>query len=73
MQEKRNADSRATPWELYFFEEGVWVLIDSFGSENDARESLAALGARSTVPQDYYALVGPEDKVMPLPPRSAEN
>lgn len=68
MQEKLSADSRASPWELYFFEEGGWILIGSFGSENEARESLHAHLGRSEVPQDYFALIGPEDKVMPLAP-----
>lgn len=71
MQEKRDTDSRATPWTLYFFEEGGWVLIESFGSEEEARASTDALRARSEVPPDYFALVGPEDKVMPLAPTSA--
>lgn len=70
MQEQRNADSRATPWELYFFEEGGWVLLNSFESEGDARETLSALLDRSEVTPDYFALIGPEDKVMPPAPAS---
>jgi hypothetical protein len=71
MQEKLDTDSRASPWEVYFYEEGGWVLLEAFGSENDARVFLGETLGRSGLPEDYYALVGPEDKVMPLAPASA--
>ena len=70
MQERINADVRARPWEVYFFEDGGWVLLDSFEAEHDAIAYRDALHARSKLPRDYYALIGPDDSAMPLEPAS---
>lgn len=70
MQERINADVRALPWELYFFEDGGWVLLDSFETEQEAIACRDALHARSKLPRDHYALIGPDDVIMPLEPAS---
>jgi hypothetical protein len=70
MQERMNADLRALPWEVYFFEDGGWVLLESFEAEHDAVAYRDALRDRSEFPDDYYTLIGPNDSVMPLEPPS---
>lgn len=70
MQEKLNNELRAFPWEVYFFEEGVWSPLQAFDSEHEARHYYDALVGESNLPRDFYALIGPDDKVMPLEPAS---
>lgn len=70
MQERMNGDLRAMPWEVYFFEDGGWVLLESFAAEHDAVAYRDALCDGSGLPDDYYALIGPHDSVMPLEPGS---
>src|SRR5688500_17034690 len=70
MQERLHADLRALPWEVYFFEDGGWVLLESFGAEHDAVAYRDALCEPSELSGDYYALIGPNDSVMPLGPAS---
>lgn len=70
MQERLNSDLRTLPWEVYLFEDGGWVLLESFEAEQDAVAHRDALCERSGFPHDYYAVVGPEDSVMPLEPAS---
>jgi hypothetical protein len=71
MQERINSGLCPLPWEVYFFEEGAWVLLDSFETEHDAVVYRNGLCERSGLPEDYYALMGPNDSVMPLEPASA--
>jgi len=68
MQERLNADLRALPWEVYFFEDGGWVLLESFYAEHDAVAYREGLCGSSGFSPDYYALIGPNDSVMPLEP-----
>lgn len=68
MQERLNADLRALPWEVYFFEDGGWVLLESFYAERDAVAYREGLCSSSGFPPDYYALIAPNDSVMPLEP-----
>jgi len=70
MQERINSGPRALPWEVYFFEEGVWVLLESFETEHDAVAYRDGLCERSGLPADYYALKGENDSAMPLEPAS---
>jgi hypothetical protein len=70
MQERINSGSRSLPWEVYFFEEGAWALLESFETEHEAAAYRDALCERSQLPVDYYALMGPNDSVMPLEPVS---
>jgi len=70
MQERIRADVRARPWEVYFFEEGGWVLLESFETEHDAVAYRDGLCERGGLPADYYALIGPDDTIMPLEPVS---
>jgi hypothetical protein len=71
MQERMNAGVHALPWEVYFFEDGGWVLLESFDAKHDAVAYRDTLCERSKLPPDYYALIGPDDKTMPLAPASA--
>lgn len=70
MQEKLNADVRALPWEVYFFEDGGWVLLESFQAEQEAVAYRDGLCEQSDLPRDYFALIGPDDLAMPLEPGS---
>lgn len=72
MQERLNADVRALPWEVYFFEDGGWVLLEAFEAEQDAVAYRDGLGERSGLPAGYYALIGPEDEVMPAGPGAVQ-
>jgi hypothetical protein len=70
MRERIISGPRALPWEIYFFEDGVWVLLESFESEHDAAAYRDGLCERSGLPGDYYAFMGENDSVMPLEPAS---
>jgi hypothetical protein len=70
MQERINADLSALPWKVWFFEDGGWVPLESFEAEHAAVAYRDALCERNGFPQDYYAVIGPNDSVMPLEPAS---
>jgi hypothetical protein len=70
MQEKLNDELRVFPWEVYFFEEGAWSRLQAFDNEDDARLYYNDVTSKSTLPKDFYALIGPGDKVMPMEPAS---
>jgi hypothetical protein len=73
MQEKLGDEGRNFEWEIFFFENGGWSSLEGFENEKDAREYFEAVVKTSSLPRDFYAIIGPHDTVMPEAPASCKD